>query len=189
MSTSDHGVAVENFDYSDTQTLTRLANELFAALPGEHPKIGGALNAATAEFARQGGIAGLTPDTLDPVALAQGFGVNLGAIPGFPGLPEIPGLHGIPALPRAAAPVQVPAPELAPHVPVSTPALPQEKELLGLFGSDLPGVPGSRASGAVPTTLPALERQAFAPAAPSQFYFLGASPAAVATPTEGGGAL
>ena len=65
MTTASEGLPSWNgTDLADTEALTRLANELFAALPGDHPKLGGALDAASREFARQGGVAGLAPDSL-----------------------------------------------------------------------------------------------------------------------------
>ncbi len=62
-------MSTSEFDFNDTDALTRLANELFAALPGEHPKLGSALTAASQEFARQGGVAGLIPATSVPESL------------------------------------------------------------------------------------------------------------------------
>ncbi|MES2908813.1 MAG: family 2A encapsulin nanocompartment cargo protein cysteine desulfurase [Pseudomonadota bacterium] len=61
MSTSNSPVHAGSFDLADTAALTRLANELFAAVPGEHPKLGAPLSAATDFVSQQGGVAALMP--------------------------------------------------------------------------------------------------------------------------------
>ncbi len=95
MSTSDSLASLTGADFADTDALTRLANELFAALPGEHPKLGGALAAASQEFARQGGISGLVPETLSPAA--PGFGELAAGAPAAAGIPALTQAPGLPA--------------------------------------------------------------------------------------------
>jgi len=186
MTTASDGLdAWSGSDLADTDALTRLANELFAALPGEHPKLGGALDAASAEFARQGGIAGLTPTTLDPAAL------GLGSIPGIPSIPGVPAIPGVTAsgLPGFGVPglngLRVPEPQLNQgldgHIPTSTRVLdvplPCEQELRQLLGDPVAGVPTAQASAvAAPfSTAPQL-----APATVPPFYFLDGVPASAA---------
>ena len=68
MSTSNSQFGAGSFDFADTAALTRLANELFAALPGEHPKLGAALTAAPFYFLDDISLPGGVPVLKAPAA-------------------------------------------------------------------------------------------------------------------------
>lgn len=124
MTTASEGLPSWNgTDLADTEALTRLANELFAALPGDHPKLGGALDAASREFARQGGVAGLMPDSLSPQAAGLGQVPGVGQLPGIDG----PGAYnlGNGGLPLSLDSLAVPGASAASGLRVPEPALNQ----------------------------------------------------------------